>query len=353
MTARPDDPPPPRLADVLFPARDQTLAQVARDLSEPESGPPADNLLSNEDAVFRSADRVARLAPPGGVYLGVGPDQNFTLIAPSRPKLAFVIDFRRRNALVHYLHKALMLLAPTRAEYLARLLARAPGPLPPDPSADDLVAAFGAVPLDRPRLAAEIIAVADVLRPLGVVEPDEWPALALVQSRLAGPGLNGRFLALPMYPTFGQQIRSRDRSNTPGHFLARDSTYQTVRSLQIGDRLIPLTGNFASPKCLPKLADWLKARRLAVSIFYLADVEFFLVRSGLYPAFAAHLARLPWAPGAVLIRTSTREIASPDRLPGDSSTTVVRPAAEWLDQLRGNPSPDLNQLFHRTQKSMK
>ncbi len=344
MTARPDDP-PLRLADVVWPSRDQTFARVAQDLSEPESGPPADNLLSNEDSVFRISNQVARLAPKGGVYLGVGPDQNFTLIAPSEPKLAFVIDFRRRNALVHYLHKALMLLAPTRAEYLGRLLARTPGPLPPDPSADDLVAAFAAATLDRPRLQAEIAAVAATLRPLGVIEDAEWPALALLQSRLAGPGLNGRFLNLSMYPTFSSQIRSRDRQNLPAHFLAREAWYQAVRALQIGDRLIPLTGNFTSPNCLPRLADWLTARRLAISTFYLSDVEFFLVRSGLYPTFASHLARLPWTPGAILIRTSTREIRSPDRLPGASSTTIIRPAAAWLDLLRRNPAPGLDQLF--------
>ena len=339
------DHPPLRLADVLWPARDQSLGQVVRDLSEPETGRPADNLLSNEDSVFRVTDQVARLVPKGGVYLGVGPDQNFTLMAPIEPELAFVIDFRRRNALVHYLHKALLILAPTRTNYLARLLAREPRPLPPDPTADDLVRAFEDLPLDRPRLAAEVATVAAILRPLGLLDDAEWPALALIQRKLAGPGLNGRFLALPMYPTFGQQIQARDRLGQPAHFLARDAWYQTVRTLQITDRLIPLTGDFVSPTCLPRLADWLRARSLSVSAFYLADVEFFLVRSGQYPRFATHLARLPWAEGAMLIRTSTREIPHPDRLPGASSTTILRPVAPWLESLQTNPAPSLDRLF--------
>lgn len=349
MTPGAADPPGPtlRLADVAFPARDQPFARVAADLSEPESGPPAENLLSNEDSAFRVADRVAALAPPGGVYLGVGPDQNFSLIAPSRPRLAFIVDFRRRNALLHLAHKALMLQAPSRAGYLARLLARAPGPLPTDPTADQLVAAFEGVPLDRARLDAEVRGAADVLRPLGAVADAEWPDLAAIRRKLAGPGLNGRFLALPMYPTFAQQLRARDHAGQPGHFLARESSYQFVRAMQRGDRLIPLVGDFAGAGCLPRLADWLRARALAVSAFYLADVEFFLVRAGRYPAFAANLRRLPWAPGAVLIRTSTREIDHPDRLPGASATTILRPAAPWLDRLRADPSPDLDDLFDR------
>ena len=351
MTPNAGDPSRPqpirRLADVTFPARDRAMARVAADLSEPESGPPADNLLSNEDSTFRVADRVAALAPPGGVYLGVGPDQNFSLIAPGRPDLAFVVDFRRRNALLHLAHKALMLRAPTRVDYLARLLARTPGPLPPDPTAADLVAAFDRRPLDRARLDAEVAAAAEILRPLDLVRPDEWPALAALQRKLAGPGLDGRFLALPMYPTFGRQLAARDRAGQPGHFLARESSYQLGRDLPRGDRLIPLVGDFAADAdgCLPRLAAWLRARRLAVATFYLADVEFFLARAGRYPAFAAHLHRLPWLPGAILIRTSTREIPHPDRLPGASSTTIVRPAAAWLDRLATHPAPTLDDLF--------
>ena len=347
MTAQPGDPPRPplRLADVVFPARDQTFARVASLLSEPESGPPADNLLSNEDAVFRVGDRVAELAPKGGVYLGVGPDQNFTLIARAEPTLSFIVDFRRRNALLHLVHKALMSLASTRVAYLTRLLARDPGPLPADPTADDLVAAFARTPCDRARLDFQIQAVADVLRPHGVVLDAEWPALATIQARLAGPGLNGRFLALPMYPTFGQQLAARDRRGHPSHLLARESWYQAVRAEHLGDRIIPLVGNFAGPATLPHLADWLHARHLAVAAIYLSDVEFFLVRAGLYPTFAAHLARLTWHPDAILIRTSTRAIPHPDRLPGDHSTTIVRRVEPWLRALAVNPAIGLDQLF--------
>jgi len=337
--------PPTRLADVVFPSRDQTLAQVATELSEPETGPPADNLLSNEDSVCRISDQVARLAPAGGVYLGVGPDQNFSLIAPSRPKLAFILDFRRRNALLHLVHKALITLAPTRLDYLSRLLARTPAALPASPTADDLIAALAAAPFDRTRLDREIQAVAAILRPFGLVRDDEWPTLATIQSKLAGPGLNGRFLALPMYPTFGSQLAARDRLGQPSHWLAREPWYQTVRAMHRGDRIIPLVANFAGPGCLPKLAAWLRHRNLTVAIFYLSDVEFFLVRSGNYPKFAAHLAQLPWAEAAILIRTSTREIPHPDRLPGASSTTIIRPVAPFLETLKANPSPRLDQLF--------
>ena len=338
-----------RLMDVAFPSRDQSLARVISGLSEPDAGRSADNLVTNEDSFARVADRLDRpWSGPDrdrGVYLGVGPDQNFTYIAHARPRLAIILDFRRRNALLHLVHKALFALARDRTSYLERLLARRVARRPASPSVDALIDAFGGVAMDRARLVAGIAEVADHLRPLRLVEDHEWPELARIQAKLAGPGLDARFLALPMYPSFGRLIRSTDRLGRPAHFLAREDWFQSVRDAQIGDRVIPLVGNFAGPTALPALADWLRARGLAVATFYASDVEFFLLRSGQFARYAANLARLPWSEGAVLIRTSTREIDHPDRLPVDSSTTILRPVAPFLEAAKAGKIASVDDLF--------
>jgi hypothetical protein len=334
-----------RLMDVVFPARDQALARVVADLSEPESGRPADNLVTNEDSFARVAGDLGRLAPRGSIYLGVGPDQNLTYMAHARPRLAFVLDFRRRNALLHLAHKALLALAPDRASYLTRLTARRPARLPDDPSANDLVAAFSRGEMDRIRLDSTIAEVAEYLRPLGVVAATEWTELATIQAKLAGPGLDARFLALPMYPTFARLIRSRDRLGHPAHFLAREEWYRAVRDAQLGDRILPLVGDFAGPRALPAFGTWLRRRGFAVGVFYASDVEFFLLRSGRFSDYVGHLSTLPWAEEAVLIRTSTREIDHPDRLPGDSSTTILRPVAKFLEAARAGKIETLDDLF--------
>jgi hypothetical protein len=336
---------PDRLMDIVFPTRDQTLARVIANLSEPDAGKAADNFLTNEDSFARVAGDLERLATNGGVTIGVGPDQNFTFIAQTRPTLAFILDFRRRNALLHFVHKALFALSPDRASYLTNLTARTPREWPSNPSANELVAALEGVAMDRARLDTTIARVADFLRPLKLVSDAEWPDIATVQAKLAGPGLNARFLALPMYPTFSRLIRSLDHQNRPAHFLARDDWYQTVRNLQIGDRLIPLTGDFAGPQALPSLGDWLRDRGLKVAVCYVSDVEFFLLRSGRFAAYAANLARLPWDQDALMIRTSTREIPHPERHPGDSSTTILRPAAPFLEAALAGKIKSVEDLF--------
>ena len=171
------------------------------------------------------------------------------------------------------------------------------------------------------------------------------PPLALVQSRLAGPGLNGRFLNLPIYPTFGSRSAPAIEPNSPAHFLAREASYQAVRSLQIGDRLIPLTGNFTSPTCLPHLAEWAASPSSRRGRLLPRRRRVLLIRSGLYPTFAAHLARLPWAPGAILIQTSTREIITP--------TAFLVPAQRRSCDQRQPGSIDLRKIDRPTRSPIR
>ena len=333
------------LIDLTFPARDERFGTIVDRLSEPATGPHADNLLSNEDSYPRVAGEISRLVRPGGVYLGVGPDQNLTYIAHARPALSFVIDFRRRNLLLHLLFRALFSLAPDRVSYLERLTARKPSGLPADPGPADLVDAFSRSPFDGARLEAVVAEVAAVLQPLGVVRDEEWSALATMQARLAGPGMNARFLALPMYPTFARLLTTTDREGRPAHVLATESLYQTVRSRQLGERIIPVVGDFAGAGTFRRLGEWLRRRGFPVDLFYASDVEFFLLRSGKWPGYVANLGHLPWSAGAVIVRTSTREIEHPERVAGDSATTVVRPASSFLASARAGTIRSPDDLF--------
>ena len=67
---------------------------------------------------------LTRVARSGRAYLGVGPEQNFTYITALKPAIAFIIDIRRQNLLLHLMYKAL-------AEMSAEQLRPGPRPTPP------------------------------------------------------------------------------------------------------------------------------------------------------------------------------------------------------------------------------
>ena len=82
------------------------FGQLLNSLSEPEGYFDSDNFVSNEAAYLRVFPALKRLGVRGGVYVGVGPDQNYSYIADIQPRLAIIIDIRRQNALQHLYYKA-------------------------------------------------------------------------------------------------------------------------------------------------------------------------------------------------------------------------------------------------------
>ena len=100
----------------------------------------------------------ARLIPevvakvkPGGVYLGVGPEQNFTYLVAMQARMAFITDIRRENLHLHLMYKALFELSADRAEFVSRLFTKPrPAGLTKASSIDDIMNAY----LEHARLPA-------------------------------------------------------------------------------------------------------------------------------------------------------------------------------------------------------
>ena len=96
---------------------------VAR-LSEPNGYFDSDNIITNEVSYLHVASQLAKVGTHGGVYIGVGPDQNFSYIALIKPKVAFMLDVRRDNLLEHLLFKSIFAMSRNRLEYLCLLLGK-------------------------------------------------------------------------------------------------------------------------------------------------------------------------------------------------------------------------------------
>ena len=103
---------------------DTAFWKMMNEFSEPSGYFRSDNFLSNEHAFQEVIPRFKEAVPSGGVYVGVGPEQNFTYVVALRPKLAFVLDIRRQNLIEQLLYKALIELSADRAEFVSRLFSK-------------------------------------------------------------------------------------------------------------------------------------------------------------------------------------------------------------------------------------
>ncbi|HET9424445.1 MAG TPA: hypothetical protein VFO55_03665, partial [Gemmatimonadaceae bacterium] len=113
----------PAGAQATIPDRlsDREFWRFVTEVSEPGGYFRSDNFLSNEMGFLHPIPELQRAKRPGGVYLGVGPEQNFTYIAALQPRMAVLFDIRRQMMVHHLMYKALFETSADRGEFLSKL----------------------------------------------------------------------------------------------------------------------------------------------------------------------------------------------------------------------------------------
>jgi len=135
---------PFRAADTI-PAElpDAAFWKMISDFSEPGGSFQLEIITSNEQSYQYVLPQLVARIKPGGVYLGVAPEQNFTYIAALQPKIAFIFDIRRDMMLEHLMYKAVFEMSTDRADFISNLFSRPrPAGLTSDASVDALFRAF-------------------------------------------------------------------------------------------------------------------------------------------------------------------------------------------------------------------
>ncbi|MBX6365085.1 MAG: hypothetical protein IRZ00_14545, partial [Gemmatimonadetes bacterium] len=322
------------------------FAALVERLSEPGGYFDTDNLISNEASYLHVVGALERYGVRGGVYIGVGPDQNFSYIARVRPELAIIVDIRRDNLLEQLLFRALFDLATDRMEYLGLLLGR-PVPARRDPRQPiaDIVAYLDRTPMSRDAFEAAAARIRARLRAYGVpLSAKDLETIHRFHTAFAQAGLDLRFESFgrasqPYYPTLRDLVLARDLDGRLAGYLASDDAFRVVRALERSGRVVPVVGDLAGERALSAIAAFLKERGLAVSAYYVSNVEFYLAREGKLEAFVENVKRLPRAPRAVLIRSVFRR-PLPQTVPGFASTQLLQPldslVAAWdAGRIRG------------------
>jgi hypothetical protein len=294
---------PARLSDAEF----RTLID---NLSETGGTFRSDNLLSNEARLqYVVSDLVAGVRP-GGVYLGVGPEQNFTYIAAVKPSIAFIIDIRRGNLDLHLMYKALFELSADRADFVSRLFARKrPAGLVRGATAAQLFEAYSAAAPSEELYARTL---RDIRRQL-----TSRHAFLLTAEDLRGiEHIYGAFFqygpaiqyssnegAGGVYqPTYADLMRATDMRGVPRSYLASDEAFEYVKDLETRNLIVPVVGNFAGTKAIRAVGAFVRERDATVSVFYLSNVEQYLRLQRSWNTFCANVATLPLDADSTFVR---------------------------------------------------
>ena len=318
-------------------ATETSFAELVQTLSEPGGYFDTDNLISNERSYTQVVDR---LMPRGGVYIGVGPEQNFNYIGRTRPSWAFIVDIRRDNMIQQLLLQTVLAQAETPYQYLQWLFSRTPPPATAEPpiGLEATVAAFGELALERPTFERNLASVLRYIESdLGLsLSSEDRGQLEEIYSAFFRDQLGLRFRShgrpvMRRYPTYGQLMMARTPGGEYANFLARPDDYAYVRKLAIERRLIPVVGDFAGPRALKSIARFVEARSETVTTFYTSNVEFYLLRTGRFDDYVENVRALPQNEHSVFIRSYfDYGFAHPESLPGNRSAMLLQSMPDFL-----------------------
>ena len=318
LLSSPTRPGPPATAESL-PTRlsDEVFWHLITDFSEPNGFFRSDNFLSNEQEYQWVIPTLTSTLGTGGVYLGVGPEQNYSYIVALRPKLAFIVDVRRGNRDLHLLYKAFIEMSADRADFLSRLFARPrPAELPSGgagTSVGQLFAAYQRTPPSAELFEENLRAATGWLQRHHSFDlsDDEVAGLEYVYRAFfeGGPDLNysfpnGGFGRGGNFPTYADLMTQTDGGGEHLSYLASEDHFRVLGELERNNAIIPLVGNFAGPKALRAVGGYLREHGATVSAFYTSNVEMYLFQQADdWKKFYGNVAALPIDEKSTFIRS--------------------------------------------------
>ena len=290
---------PERLTDAEFWA-------LSQDSSEPGGyfrAADITNLTSNELRFLDVIPDLVSRVKPGGVYLGVGPEQNYTYIAAIKPRMAVIFDIRRGNLDLQLMYKAMFELSKDRADFVSMLFAKPrPTGLSSASTVNEIFSAFASSATSRTLYEKNLTAIKDFLtktRKLPVPARD-LDGLETVYQLFYTSGYY-----LRPSPSYWDLMTATDGAGVMRSYLATEANFAVLKDLQSRNLVVPVVGNFGGPKAIRAIAQYLKSRGATVAAFYLSNVEQYLQQDGLWPTFCQNVATMPLDGASTFIRSQS------------------------------------------------
>lgn len=300
-----------RAADTI-PAEltDAAFWKMISDFSEPGGSFQLEIITSNEQSYQYVLPQLMANVKPGGVYLGVAPEQNFTYIAALQPKIAFIFDIRRDMMVEHLMYKAIFEMSADRVDFVSNLFSRPrPAGLTTDSSVDAIFRAFINAPADSKQAEEHLKAILARLTsthqfPMNRGDQDRIRSIYMTFLREGVVNFSSSYAS----PGYSGLMTMTDLNGKNWSFLASKENYDRVRALHQKNLIVPVVGDFAGPKALRSVGQYLKDHGAIVNAFYISNVEDYI--QSVWSAYSGNIASLPMDNTSMFIRWS----------PGSSTT---------------------------------
>ncbi len=326
------------------------FARIMTAFSEKPGHFPGDNFVTNETSYLHVVPTVIELGKRGGVYIGVGTEQNFSYIAASRPDIAFIVDIRRENLLQHLLYKALFALARDRTSFLALLFSRQhrEGETAVTGRPERTAAITGVLEYIETSTTADSLAfetnwerLRREVRRYGIEERDDLDKMRYIYRSFYEKQLSIRYAETRLgnglsYPSFRDLMTGTTVEGEFASFLSSEDAFGYVKNLHFRNLVIPVVGNFAGNKALRAIGAYAEAHGTRISVFYVSNVEYFLINHFYYVFkwYVANIDALPIDDHSLMIRSYLGVESHPKRVGRHLSTSTAHHIRTFLESFR-------------------
>ncbi len=235
-------------------------------LAIPQDPPPKEitrgmhYYVSNEDLHYLWRERVEGI---GGVYVGVGAEQNYLVAGWSRPDVLVLMDFDEHISWVHEVHGLVFRKCETPDQYIKFW-----GPKRKDDLTALIDESWGAGS-ERARRAHKMLKRA------------HWK----ISTKL-------------------RVIRHRYRKLKTPCFINDQAQYDHLRQLWLGGRVLPIRGDLTAGKAMAGIAAFAKAHKLPIGVVYLSNAEYYFDFG--HAQYTPNILGFDFAPRGVVLRTVPR-----------------------------------------------
>ena len=262
------------------------------------------NLSSNEMLYGNVLNDLVSRTKTGGVYLGVGPEQNYNYMAALKPRMAIIFDIRRGNLDLQLMYKAIFELSKDRADFMSLLFSRPrPAGLTSSSSARQLFRAFeSSTASSDGEFAKNLAAINDRLIKVHgfALLPRDLMAITSIYRIFYEDGY-----AVRPFPSYDELMTATDQRGIERSYLATEENYAFLRDLELKNLVVPIVGDFGGPTAIRAIGRYLKENNLTVTAFYLSNVEEYLSPGGKWNVFCHSVSTLPLDNSSTFIRSDS------------------------------------------------
>ena len=105
-------------------------------------------------------------------------------------------------------------------------------------------------------------------------------------------------------PTYAELQTSSDVDGHSRAYLGTEENFLALKAFEEKNLLVPVVGDFAGPKALRSVGQYLAEHGATVTVFYVSNVEQYLFQNGVAAAFYANVATLPLDDDSAFLRSA-------------------------------------------------